>query len=157
MKTDLDVVGKMRLAEAMSQLRIAKAMMTYGLMSQAAYEALRAWRSYMSYVAILNRDLISIGGSIKLRSGGSMPKKEWVMVAMPYGFIGNLVTLLGSKMPNIVELYTMASLIREYLCYKKSICGCVGQPRPIDDFLARGVLSKFISNLERAIRYGSKA
>ncbi|WP_243668918.1 PaREP1 family protein [Vulcanisaeta sp. JCM 16161] len=61
-KLNLDEIGRARIKEAEAELELAEKFLNDGLLRNAAGKAFQAWKAYLSYLAIKNRDLFNFTG-----------------------------------------------------------------------------------------------
>jgi hypothetical protein len=97
------------------ELDVAEVFLKEGLIRNAAGKAFQAWKSAMSYLALNNLELLRGKYTGYKRVGRySIPLHEWIAVVMPTSRMTEVSTLIANKVPEVVELTTLALQLHEY-------------------------------------------
>ena len=151
LRLNLDDIGKARLREATAELELAEKFLNDGLIRNAAGKAFQAWKSYMSYLAIRNKDLFNFGGYKRVNRNVRVSRNDWVLAVMPTNMLMEVAGKLAGRVPNVVELTSTALLIHEYQYNGTDPRGIVS--RIPSDEVARQVISSFIARVREVIMH----
>lgn len=144
-KLNLDEIGKSRLMEAQAEIGIAEKFLNDGLLRNAASKAFQAWKSYLSYLAIRNRDLFNFPGYKRVGRNVRVSKNDWVLAVMPTNMLMEIASKLAERSTDIVELTSLALVIHEYQYNRPDPTGVIS--KITSDDVARQVIAKFIARL----------
>ncbi|MCG2862813.1 MAG: PaREP1 family protein [Vulcanisaeta sp.] len=99
----------------MRELDVAEVFLREGLIRNASGKAVQAWKSAMSYLALNNLELLRGKYTGYKRVGRySIPLHEWIAVVMPTNRMTEVSTLIANKVPEVIELTTLALQLHEY-------------------------------------------
>jgi len=145
---DVNEIGEAKLIECKAELELAKIFLKSGLLRGAAVKVIQAWRAYLSYIASLNANLIRINGVRRVSESIEVDASEFIIATMPIKLMMRVSEMLRSVDPELMELTALALLTYEYWC-ANSCSNSTG--RVIDDELAKGIIAKLLSRIERKI------
>ena len=151
LRLNLDDIGKARLREATAELELAEKFLNDGLIRNAAGKAFQAWKSYMSYLAIRNKDIFNFSGYKRVNRNVRVLRNDWVLAIMPTNMLMEVAGKLAGRVPSVVELTSTALLIHEYQYNGPDPTGVVSKI-PSDD-AARQVISSFIARVREVIMH----
>ncbi len=148
---DLTKLKDARLDEARAGLEASKILLNSGLLKASAFEIVKAWRAYLSFMAIENRDLVKarIRGFSNVNGYIKVPRVDLLIASMPINMMIAVANILSQVDPGLVEVSAMVPLARNYYCSGK--CSSCRGTIP-DDSSVKVILVKLITELERRLQ-----
>ena len=112
---DVGALARERLGEAVAELGVAEAFLGQGLVRNAAGKAFKAWKAFISYIALRNVEILreKYRGNKRVGSG-LVPMHEWVAAVAPTSRLMELSVELERIIPGVTELTAMALELHEY-------------------------------------------
>jgi len=116
-KTSLNItdIAESRFQEALKELDIAEVFLREGLVRNVAGKAFQAWKSILSYLALINLELLeSRYKGFKRVGSRTIPLHEWIAAVMPTNRMTEVSTIIEERMHGATELTALALQLHDF-------------------------------------------